>query len=213
MPLEVASTRAAEAVARVQERGERVSLDIGCGLRPRGTVGMDVFPFPEVDVVYDVADGVPLPDDSVEGVTMFHVLEHLPRDSYERVFGEIWRVCRDGATVRIKTPHFSCGRDFWQDPTHIAAFTTTTFTEYFTSGPETHFSFFRAFRFRCESVRINYNTFPEDAERRPRLHGVVRLLERLANSSPFQQRLCERRWCYLVGGFSEIDATLVAVKR
>ena len=208
-----AEAQAVEALAAVETAGLSPILDIGCGPRKRGTVGMDIYPFPEVDVLYDVADGVPLPDDSVDGVYMYHVLEHLPMASYEHVLGEIWRVCRDGAWVRIKTPHFSCGRDFFQDPTHVRPFASTTFTEYFTQGAETHFSFYRSFRFRCESVRINYNTFPEDAARRPRLAFLVRGLERLANSSPLMLRLCERRWCYWVGGFAEIHATLVAVKQ
>jgi SAM-dependent methyltransferase len=194
-------------------------LDIGCGPYKRGTVGLDIHPWPGVDVVHDVTNGLPFEDDRFDGALLFHVLEHLPQESYEFVLSEIWRCCRPGAVLTVKVPHFSCGRDFWQDPTHVRPFAIGSFAEYFRGEGESGQNYGSGFRFSCRRVRLHYNTFPEGA--RPRLRPVVRVLELLANGpdqpppsahgSTFQ-RLCERRWCYLVGGFAELHAELVVLR-
>jgi SAM-dependent methyltransferase len=200
--------------------GGPVTLDVGCGPHKRGTIGVDIHPFEGVDLVLDITQGLPFPEDSFDGATMFHVLEHLPRTAYEPLLTEVWRCLRPGAVFRIKVPHFSCGREFWQDPTHVRPFAINAFTEYFRGSRESGQNFGHTFRFACTRAELHYNTFPEAA--RPRLRPVVRLLEWLANGTTkqgivpghgnTQQRLCERRWCYLVGGFGEIDAELTALK-
>ena len=80
-------------------------IDLGCGSARRdGFVGLDVFPGPQVDHVIDLtADPFPFPDDSVDEVFSAHFLEHI--DSPNHVFGEIGRVCRDGARIEFWTPY------------------------------------------------------------------------------------------------------------
>jgi SAM-dependent methyltransferase len=80
-------------------------IDLGCGSARRdGFVGLDVFPGPEVDHVIDLtADPFPFADDSVDEVFSAHFLEHI--DSPNHVFGEIGRVCRDGARIEFWTPY------------------------------------------------------------------------------------------------------------
>ena len=194
-------------------------LDIGCGPTTRGSVGIDIHPHPGVDIVEDItAKPLPFDPDQFDGALMYHVIEHLPRESYEFVLGEIWRTLRPGGVLTIKTPHFSCGRDFWQDPTHVRPFALTTFSEYFKGHEASGQIYGYGFRFDPVRLRLHYNTFPEAGT--PRLPFLVRVVEFLANGSKSRaatgvsiaQKLCERRWCYLVGGFSEIHAELVAVK-
>jgi SAM-dependent methyltransferase len=221
MPLlSVAERDPEELLADARAAGGPVTLDVGCGPHKRGTIGVDIHPFEGVDLILDITQGLPFPKDSFDGATMFHVLEHLPRTAYEPLLTEVWRCLRPGGTFRIKVPHFSCGREFWQDPTHVRPFAINAFAEYFRGSRESGQNYGHTFRFACTRAELHYNTFPEAAP--PRLRPMVRLLEWLANGKPkpgtvpghgnVRQRLCERRWCYLVGGFGEIDVELTALK-
>jgi SAM-dependent methyltransferase len=59
----------------------------GCDVRDPGTA-------PDVYEFHRLQDGIPLPDNSVDAVYMFDVLEHVP--SPERMLAEAARVCRPG---------------------------------------------------------------------------------------------------------------------
>jgi len=55
---------------------------------------------------------------------MQHVLEHLGRqtDIYLNIIKEIYRICHNGATIRIVVPHYR-HQYFFDDPTHVRAVT------------------------------------------------------------------------------------------
>ena len=99
-------------------------LNLGCGMnRMDGYVNVDRYGEP--DVRHDLeAFPWPWPDDSVEEVRLSHVLEHLGRDPdvYLEIMKELYRVCRDGATIRIAAPHHRHDY-FFNDPTHVRAVT------------------------------------------------------------------------------------------
>ena len=84
------------------------SLDLGCGPHGKlpGSVGLDIRPAPHVDVVHNLDDyPYPFPDDEFDFVGMSHVIEHVQRPLH--LMNEVHRICRNGATVRIITPHYS----------------------------------------------------------------------------------------------------------
>jgi hypothetical protein len=86
-------------------------------------VNVDRFGEPDVRHDLEVVPW-PWPDDSVGEVVMNHVLEHLGRDTdtYLGVMKELYRVCRDGATIQIIVPHHR--HDYFSnDPTHVRAVT------------------------------------------------------------------------------------------
>lgn len=93
-------------------------LDVGCGPnKVPGALGIDHHPYPGVDVVCDLdAEPWPLPDDTFDEIHSRHVIEHV-RDPV-RFMTELHRIARDGAVLRIVTPHFS-SIDSWRDPTHL----------------------------------------------------------------------------------------------
>jgi hypothetical protein len=99
-------------------------LNLGCGQRRfDGYVNVDRFGEP--DLRHDLESiPWPWPDDSVSEIIMEHVLEHLGRDGtvYLNIWKEIYRVCRDGATIRIAVPHHR-HEFFYDDPTHVRAVT------------------------------------------------------------------------------------------
>lgn len=106
-----------------------LKLDIGCGRRKReGFIGIDIAPGADADVYADPAQTLPFGDDTVSEVWMNHVFEHL--ENPVRVMDEIWRVCRHGAKVEIRGPHFSSPHLIWGDPTHRRGLSLGTF-QYF----------------------------------------------------------------------------------
>ncbi len=109
-------------------------LDLGSGPSPRyGHQGVDLYPGPgvtwqcDLDVIpwvlrpvgiHRIDDWTAQPDNSVDGVTCNHLVEHV-RD-LPRFMAELWRVCKPGATVEISHPYQFNVRA-WQDPTHVRA--------------------------------------------------------------------------------------------
>lgn len=75
-------------------------LDIGCGDRKRGSLGVDIAPTPGADVV---ADGLQLPfrDDAFDSVICYHLIEHLSVNHIARLLREINRVLHPGGRVHL----------------------------------------------------------------------------------------------------------------
>lgn len=104
-----------------------IKLDLGCGkFKKKGFFGIDKFPSPNVDRVVDVDEGLPFSDNSVIEIYSSHVLEHV--DSLEEVMEEIYRVCKPGAKVLIKVPHFSGKSGFFEF--HKRFFRYDSFSEF-----------------------------------------------------------------------------------
>ena len=132
------------------------NLKIVLGGGPKKTEGwlnLDILPSPEVDIVCDLNQGIPLPDNSVTAVSARHLLEHL--DDTAKIMEEIWRVAKPEAVVSIKVPYYA-SMGAYQDPTHRRFFTEKTF-QYFTpphamrrTVPDYHF------RAEFEIIHIGY---------------------------------------------------------
>lgn len=74
------------------------------------------------DFVFDMEkDTWPFDDNSVDAVIAYHVLEHLG-DGYFHALKELYRVCKDGALIDVRVPHYT-HHNFFHDPTHRRAIT------------------------------------------------------------------------------------------
>ncbi|HWM90991.1 MAG TPA: methyltransferase domain-containing protein, partial [Thermoanaerobaculia bacterium] len=64
-----------------------------------------------------------LPEASLGGVVSFHVIEHLPAASLDRLVRLAYRALKPGGVLILETPNplsmLVAARSFWLDPTHI----------------------------------------------------------------------------------------------
>ncbi|NJC70779.1 methyltransferase domain-containing protein [Planosporangium thailandense] len=105
--------------SRVRVGGrDPVVLDIGCGgvKQYPGNVGVDLLPASGVDVLADLAYGLPFADRSVDVIFAVHVLEHLI--DFLALIDECHRVLRPDGVLHVLSP-------WWRhvnavaDPTHV----------------------------------------------------------------------------------------------
>ena len=178
-----------------------MKLDVGCGPYKRaGYIGVDVARQPGVDVLGD-ATRLPFAEDCVDHIHTRNTLEHIP--AIFDTLREFYRVGRNGAILEIMVPHFS-SYEYWRDLTHIRPFSVFTFD---------HF----------DREKMKINALPDyvpgidlqvvrtvlhwwDPQQVAAKRGFKRIMLKtldgainwLANKKPF---LCERLWCWWVGGF------------
>jgi hypothetical protein len=100
---------------------ESTVLDLGCGRNKHdGAFGVDARDVPGVDLVHDLDQHPwPLPSNQYTKVYCQDVIEHI--DEIEPFLLEIARISARGATIELRTPHFSSWYAY-NDPTHRHAF-------------------------------------------------------------------------------------------
>jgi len=106
-------------------RKESLKLDLGCGdAKPEGYMGIDKEPGPQVDVVHDLEQGIPYPDNSADEIRANHVLEHL--SNKEKIMAEVWRVLKPGGKFVFEVPSTK-GEGAFNHPDHKSFWPKTTF--------------------------------------------------------------------------------------
>jgi len=110
-------------------KGVKVTtLNLGCGPgKPAGQVGIDIRPFPGVDVIADLNAGWPLKSNSIDKVVASHIFEHLPEPLH--TMEELYRVLKPGAVAELDMPS-SNGPGAFQDPTHKSFWNLNSFLYY-----------------------------------------------------------------------------------
>lgn len=103
-----------------------LKVDIGGGLNPYpGYITVDTRD--HADYVFDLNDGIPLPNNSVGVLNASHILEHLHDKT--KIMGEIHRVLAHGGWAFIEVPSTD-GRGAFQDPTHVSYWNENSFLYY-----------------------------------------------------------------------------------
>ena len=85
--------------------GKKLQLNIGCGKKSEdGFIGMDVRDCGQ-EIVWDVRDGIPFPDNSLDFVWSSHFMEHLTNAEAKALFHDIYRVLKIGGITQHILPH------------------------------------------------------------------------------------------------------------
>lgn len=113
-------------------QNEPVVVDIGCGFRKRGNIGIDVSrDNTHADLICNVGfESIPLDDNSANLVTCHDFLEHLPKAIYLEssntlgypiihAMNEIWRILKPDGIFESWTPRQGTV-EVHQDPTHLS---------------------------------------------------------------------------------------------
>jgi SAM-dependent methyltransferase len=183
-------------------------LNLGCGqFKKKEYVNVDWDLSTEPDVCHDLSNlPYPFEDNRFEVIELDHVLEHLP-NTFD-IMHELHRICAPDGKVIIRVPHFSrslthpehkCGFDF-------------TFPFYFNPDWKGGYA---GIHFEQEAIRMRW--FSQPYLKRKVLKGTTfylglcigKLLDFFANLSP---AVCSRIWCFFVGGFEEIEYSLICRK-
>jgi SAM-dependent methyltransferase len=101
-------------------------VDIGGGLNPYANY-LSIDLRQDADIVHDLNDGIPLPDNSVGVLNASHILEHLVDKT--KIMAEIHRVLAPGGWAFIQVPSTD-GRGAFQDPTHVSYWNENSFLYY-----------------------------------------------------------------------------------
>lgn len=135
-------------------------LNLGCGnakydfpgaAAAAEIVGVDISPASQADVFHDLnVFPYPLDADSFDLVIMQDVIEHVK--DVPAVINEVYRLMRDGATVRIRTPHYSSYYAY-NDPTHLHFFGALVFEGFDVDGPQAPYA---SARFRTLRREIQF---------------------------------------------------------
>jgi predicted SAM-dependent methyltransferase len=80
-------------------------VNLGCGARYHGDwINIDLHQTGPGVIAHDLAEGLPLDDDSCDAVYSSAMLEHFRRSDTPRFLGECYRVLRPSGIVRIAVP-------------------------------------------------------------------------------------------------------------
>lgn len=100
-------------------------VDIGGGLN--AVPGYTTIDLEEGDIIHNLNNGIPLPDNSVGVLNASHIIEHLHDKT--KIMGEIHRVLAHGGWAFIEVPSTD-GRGAFQDPTHVSYWNENSFLYY-----------------------------------------------------------------------------------
>ena len=113
-------------------------LEIGCGNKDHWRKGcnlrLDKIDFGQ-DIVWDLLNGIPLPDNYCSSIYCSHCLEHLPQDKIVFVMNECWRILMPKGELWIVVPAIDQPTAYI--PVHLTRFNLASF-EFFTgeSNPD-----------------------------------------------------------------------------
>src|ERR1700721_3231580 len=101
----VKNKQQAPAQAWIARRERPLKINIGCGNEPfDGWTNMDADPTTKADILWDVTEGLPFPNDSCSFIYCEHFLEHIPVQDGVRFLAECHRSLQKGGVGRIGMP-------------------------------------------------------------------------------------------------------------
>lgn len=184
-------------------------LNLGCGeFKKEGYVNLDYIDDLDPDVVHDL-NVFPYPFESnrFRLIEANHVLEHL--DNPFMAMKEFHRLLAGDGELIIRVPHFSRG---FTHAGHKRGF-DITFPFYFNPSFRGGYT---GVEYALQKLRLVWFCQPylkKTVLSKPEYYiGLTlgKIIDFFANLSPI---LCSRGWCFLVGGYEEIEFRFICKKR
>lgn len=95
--------------------GHITRLNWGCGeVGEPGWINSDIKDGPGIDLAFDILEGLPLDDDSIDYVVSVHALPELHYEMQVPTLAELRRVLRPGGTLRLALPDLDKGIDAYR---------------------------------------------------------------------------------------------------
>lgn len=187
-------------------------LDVGAGpFKYPGSISIDINAESNPDVLWDL-NKYPWPfnDNEFDMIYSSHCLEHL--EDPKKALEEMWRISKPNAKLILIVPHFS-SRIAWGDIEHKRAF-SSVFLYKFSEGYK-KLTCTKA-RFRVEKIKLRWSPPIKEGlatTTTKKLNFVIRTFDFIVSGlANLNVDICERFWCYWVGGFGEIHFYAVVVK-
>ena len=96
-----------------------LQLNLGCNRKKlAGFVNIDIDCRYNPDIVTDISTGLPFPDNSVDLIRAYDVLEHTDPSRTIPMIEDFWRVLVPGGMLDTSTPDAEFGQGAFMDPTH-----------------------------------------------------------------------------------------------
>ena len=92
-------------VSELVASGKTIRLDIGAGKMRRQDGWLILDNNGLCDLWWDLTEGIPFPDDSVDEIYSSHVFEHIPPDSLVVLLRECLRVLTPGGSISVCVPN------------------------------------------------------------------------------------------------------------
>ena len=134
-PVDERRLAARRLIESIREEGDRVVVDLGCGFRKQGNVGIDIqLEGTDADLVCRLGfESIPLDDETADEIFCRDFLEHLPKGVYSErqgkmiypviaLMNEVWRILKPGGVFTSFTPCYP-NIETYQDPTHLSVWT------------------------------------------------------------------------------------------
>lgn len=131
----------------------KIHLDMGCGANPRNPFGAEKLIGADIldpsnlnlgtefkDLKVDLDGVIPLDSESVDSISGYDFLEHLPRGStiennlFIKFMNESSRILRSGGVLVLVTPAYPSSAAF-QDPTHVNFISDNTVNYFIGKNP------------------------------------------------------------------------------
>lgn len=113
---------------RINIKIKDLKVILGCGnTKINGWVGLDIGDYGQ-EILWDLRDGLPFPDNSCSNLLADQVLEHIQlNEDYIFLMNECLRVLKPQGEFEIKVPYWESESAF-KDPTHSRFFSKHTFS-------------------------------------------------------------------------------------
>jgi len=101
----IAKKQTLNKVENLLRNHQTIQLDIGAGQTKRNADWLTLDKNRCCDLYWDLSEGLPFPEDSVNTIYSSHVLEHIPPPSLERVLRDCLRCLKPGGTLSVCVPN------------------------------------------------------------------------------------------------------------